>query len=110
MPSMSSYLFENFVLNFCESKEILSDYIDINIVNFWNYLKSQIYNEVKDPKGIEHNLNQLSNDEKSKIAEKANDAYLKGYEAYRLETKEKDQKSAINKWGEIFGDDFPKYE
>jgi hypothetical protein len=110
MPSMSSYLFENFVLNFYENKDELSDYIDVNIINFWYYLKSQVYNEVKDPKGIDLNLNQLSYDEKSKIAEKANDAYTKGYEANRLETKEKDQKAAINKWREIFGDDFPKYE
>lgn len=110
MPSISSYLFENFVLNFCEDKDELSDYIDVNVINFWYYLKSQVYNNVKDPKGIQVNLNALTYEEKNKISEKANDAYTIGYEANRLEAKESDQESAINKWRQIFGDDFPKYE
>lgn len=109
MPTMSSFLFENFVLNFAESKSELSKHIDINIINFWYYFKSAIYNNVNDPKGIDTNINQLSNDEKNKISTKANDAYAKGYEAYRLETEDKNQNSAINKWREIFGNDFPQY-
>lgn len=110
MPTMSSYLFENFVLNFAESKSELSNYIDVNLINFWYYLKSAIYNNVNDPKGIDTNLNQLSLEDKNKIYEKANEAYKNGYEAYRLETEDKDQNSAINKWREIFGEDFPQYK
>lgn len=110
MPLINSYLFENFVLNFCKSKNELSDYIDINIINFWSYLKSNIYNNVKDPKGIDDNLNNLTYQEKISISEKANEAYLKGYEAYRLETTEIKPGLAINLWREIFGNDFPKYE
>lgn len=49
MPTMSSFLFENFVLNFVESKSELSDYIDVNLINFWNYLKTAVYNNVNDP-------------------------------------------------------------
>jgi len=109
MPTMSSFLFENYVLNFAESKSELSEYIDINLINFWNYLETAIYNNVNDPKGIDSNLNNLSYDEKTKISAKANDAYSKGYEAYRLETEEKNQASAINKWRELFGNDFPQY-
>ncbi|AIY14120.1 hypothetical protein [Cellulophaga baltica] len=109
MPTISSYLFENFVLNFCEYQDKLSDYIDVNVINFWYYLKSEVYNDVKDPKGIEANLNSLTYEEKQKISEKANEAYKIGYEANRLETKESDQESAINKWRQIFGNDFPEY-
>lgn len=109
MPTMSSFLFENFVLNFAESKSELSNYIDVNLINFWHYLKTAVYNNVNDPKGIDTNINGLSNDDKNKISAKANDAYTKGYEAYRLETEDKNQNSAINKWRELFGDDFPQY-
>jgi len=109
MPTISSFLFENFVLNFAESKSELSTHIDINIINFWYYLKSAIYNNVADPKGIDTNLNQLTYDEMNKISSKANDAYTKGYEAYRLETEDSNQSSAISKWREIFGNDFPQY-
>lgn len=109
MPNISSFLFENFVLNFAESKDELSNYIDINLINFWNYLETAVYNNVSDPKGIDSNLNNLSYDDKTKISDKASDAYSKGYEAYRLETEDKNQKSAINKWREIFGYDFPQF-
>jgi len=109
MPTMSSYLFENFVLNFVESKSELSPYIDVNIINFWLYLKSSVFNIVKDPKGICSNLNELTFDDKQKISEKANDAYDIGYEANRLETKDQNQEAAINKWREIFGADFPQF-
>jgi hypothetical protein len=110
MPTMSSYLFENFVLNFAKNNSELSDYIDLNLINFWDYLKTAVYNNIPDPKGIDSNLNQLTLEDKNKIAEKANDAYTKGYEAFRLETEDKNQNSAINKWREIFGDDFPLYK
>lgn len=109
MPTISSYLFENFVLNFVESKTELSQHIDINIINFWHYLKSAVYKTVSDPKGISANLNELSLDDKRKISEKANDSYEKGYEAYRLETEDENQEAAINKWREIFGSDYPQF-
>ncbi|MCK6380306.1 MAG: hypothetical protein L6Q54_03525 [Leptospiraceae bacterium] len=110
MTTIPSYLFENLVLNFTESKDTLNDYIDINLINFWYYLKTAIYNEVNDPKGFQGNLNTLTYAEKVGISTKANDTYTKGYEAYKIETEEKNQSKSINKWIEIFGDKFPKYE
>lgn len=110
MPTMSSFLFENFVLNFVESINELSDYIDVNLIDFWSYLKTAVYNNVNDPKGIDLNLNQLSLEDKNKIFKKAEEAYAKGYEANRLETVDKNQNSAIDKWREIFGNDFPQYK
>lgn len=109
MPTISSFLFENLVLNFADSKTELSDYIDVNLINFWSYLESAIYNNVRDPKGIDANLNNLSYDDKTKISTKAKETYTKGYDAYQLETNDKNQNSAINKWREIFGSDFPQY-
>jgi hypothetical protein len=109
MPTISSYLFENFVLNFVASNSELSTHIDINIINFWSYFKSAVFNVVSDPKGITSNLNDLSLDDKRKISEKVDEAYINGYEAYRLETNDKNQEAAINKWREIFGSDYPQF-
>lgn len=110
MTTIPSYLFETIVLNFVEGKEKLNEYIDVNIINFWLYLKDAIYNDVNDPKGFQGNLNTLTYSEKTGISTKANDAYTKGCEANKFETEEKNQSKAINKWIEIFGDKFPKYE
>jgi hypothetical protein len=110
MPTISSYLFENLVLNFFDSKTEVSKWIDVNLINFWYYLKNAIYNPVADPKGFQTDLNNLSYNDRVKIANKASDTYDKGYEAYKIETEEKNQEKAISKWRDIFGNDFPKYE
>ncbi len=110
MPTISSYLFENIVLNYFDSKDKILGFLDGNLITFWEHLKTAIYQSVPDPKGIQDDLNNLSFEDKVKISTKANDTYNKAYEAYELETKEKDQEKAIKKWGEIFGNDFPKYE
>jgi predicted nucleotidyltransferase len=110
MPTIPSYLFENMVLNYFDSKDKIEDYIDYNIKYFWYHLKSAIYNSVPDPKGFQSDLNNLSYDEKVKISEKAEDTYNKACEAYDAELNEKNQEKAINKWRTIFGDSFPKYE
>jgi hypothetical protein len=109
MPTISSYLFENIVLTYFDCQTEISDYIDFNLVNFWTYLQKGIYSSFNDPKGFQGELNNLSFDDKMKISEKATDVVKKGNEAIRIETKEKNQEKAINKWREIFGDDFPKY-
>jgi len=110
MTTIPSYLFETIVLNFVESKEKLSDYIDVNLINFWNYLTTAILADIIDPKGFQGNINSLLYAERRSISSKAEDAYTKGIAAYKFETEEKDQQKSINKWGEIFGKEFPKYE
>jgi len=109
MPTIGSYLFENIILSYFDYQTEISDYIDFNIVNFWSYLKTGIYNSFNDPKGFQGELNNLTIEEKTKISQKATDVTQKGNEAIRLEIKEESQEKAINKWREIFGDDFPKY-
>ena len=110
MPTISSYFLENLILDFFNGKTELSAYIDVNLINFWNHLQTAIYNSYQDPKGFQGELNNLTFDEKTKIATKASASYTTGYEAYNAETKESNQEKAINKWRDIFGDSFPKYE
>jgi hypothetical protein len=110
MPTISSYLFENIILNYFDSLEKIQDYIDYNLKYFWLHLKTAIYNDILDPKGFQSNLNDLSYDDKNKIAQKASSTYDKACEAYEAEFTEKNQEKAINIWRTIFGNDFPEYE
>ena len=109
MLTILSYLFENLIINYFDAEDKISDWIDVNLINFWYHLKSAIYNSVPDPKGFQDDLNNLTYNEKVTISNKASDTYDKGYEAYKIETEEKNQEKSINKWRTIFGDDFPKY-
>lgn len=108
MPSIDSYLFENMILTYSNNNE-MSDFFDINIISFWVYLRLAIYESFVDPKGYQGNLNNLTFEEKVKISEKSLDAYTKGLEAVNAE-KEGSQEKAVNKWRDIFGENFPKYE
>lgn len=107
--TIGSYLFENIVLNFANSKTELSQWIDFDIKDFFNYLSSAIYNSVYDPKGLQGDLNTFTFSEKTAISKKADWAFEKAKEAVYAETNEKDQQKSINKWREIFGPDFPTY-
>jgi len=108
--TIGSYLFEQLVLNFLSLKTEISDYIDFDIRDFFNYLSSHIYYSVNDPKGIQGNLNYLTFEQRKSLSEKATWAYNKSVEAIHAETNESNQEKAINKWREIFGNNYPKYE
>jgi hypothetical protein len=111
MPSMPSYLIENMILDFYE-KEALSaatQFVDIETVKVLAYITDHVYTAVADPKGIQGNINTLSNEDKSKIWNRAYDDHQKSLEARELEQQEKHQAS-IAKWKEIFGPEFPDYE
>ncbi|MCK5677032.1 MAG: hypothetical protein KAH72_00960 [Flavobacteriaceae bacterium] len=108
--TIKSYLFEQILINYIKSKSSLSEYIDLDIRDFFNYLSINIYNSVQDPKGIQGDLNTYSYDIKYSISQKASWAYGKAREATNAEIQEHDQKKAISKWCEIFGSKFPTYE
>lgn len=108
--TISSYLYEQIVLNFINSVSELSQWIDIDIKNFFNYLSNNIYYVVNDPKGIQGDLNKLTYFEKQSVSQKATWAFEKAIEAINFETNEKNQEKAINKWREIFGNKYPSYE
>lgn len=110
MPSMSSYLIENMILDYYESNySETSQYVDVELVNIFGDIKSRVYNTVNDPKNIQGNINTLTWDEKTKISSRASSDYEKAKEARKLENEGK-QEESINKWKEIFGNEFPKYE
>lgn len=109
MPTISSYLFETIVLTYFDSKNSIEDYIDLNIRDFWFYLKDAIYNSFPDPKGFQGELNNLDWDTQNKISELANSSYKKACEAITYEVTDKDIKKSINKWKEVFGSNFPNY-
>jgi len=109
MPTISSYLFETIILNYYDHIEETSEYIDLEIKNFFNHLESAIYASVQDPKGFQGELNTLDNTTKYKISELAKKSYNNAVQAISYETSEQDMQKAINKWGEVFGNDFPSY-
>jgi hypothetical protein len=109
MPSMSSYLIENMILDFYSTRFAkASSYVDLEIPNLLNHIQSRIYFAVNDPKGIQGNINQLSSEDRNKISKRAYADYLKALEARELE-ENNDHRSSITKWREIFGSNFPIY-
>ena len=110
MPSISSYLIENIILDFYDSFStgIASEYVDLEIPKLFLHIRNSIYGAVNDPKGIQGNINKLSSEDKSKIWDRANNDYNKATEARQRES-DGDHNSSINKWREIFGGDFPAY-
>lgn len=108
MPSMGSYLIECMILNYYESKESCSQYQDLELVNLFNYIAKAIYHDVVDPKGIQGNINQISLIDKIKISIKASGDAGLASEAIAAEN-DSDYKKSINKWRQIFGNDFPEY-
>lgn len=108
MPSMSSYLIENMLLNHYENTITATKFVDIELPSCFLYIRDNIYGSVADPKGIQGNINTLTYDEKTKIYNRANLDYVRSTEARNLENQQKENES-INKWREIFGFDFPNY-
>ena len=98
------------LINFVKQKTELSQWIDFDIRDFFSYLSNNIFSPVYDPKNIQGNINDLNFQEQHSISEKAEWAFNKAKEAISAETNEKNQEKAINKWREIFGNKFPKYE
>ena len=109
MPTIPSYLFEVIILNYYSNKHVVSDYIDLELRDFFLHLYTAIFQSYQDPKGFSGELNKVSNDEKSKISEKALNDYVQANQAIKLELQDKNQEQSINKWAEIFGGYFPKY-
>ncbi len=111
MPSIGSYLLENMILDYYYSnyQYNVSKFIDLELLKIFSDLASRIYSQVHDPKGIQGNLNSLDYETRKKVEAKAREDYYKVGEAIKFE-QEQNYKAALNKWSEIFGDKFPKYE
>ena len=111
MPSMSSYLLEAMILEYYDRNPgVASDFVDFEIRDMLAYLADAVYNTVNDPKGIQGDINDVSWEDKIKIAERTKADLEKAREAIRLETKDEDHRASINKWREVFGPNFPTYD
>ena len=104
MPSMGSYLLENMTLDYYDQSFLsaASEFVDIEIPRLLLHIRDSVYGVINDPKGIQGNLNNLSDDEKRKIWDRANADYYKAVEARQLESDD-DQRGSINKWRDVFG-------
>lgn len=110
MPTMRTYLLENMLLDYYGTESsVASPYVDIELVKVFDQIHKRVYHPVNDPKHIQGNLNDLSFEEKNAISARAYADYAKAVTARQLE-QAGDHKGSINKWREIFGDGFPKYE
>jgi hypothetical protein len=109
MPSMSSYLIENMILDFYSTQYTkASGYVDLEVPKVLQYIQTSIFSSVNGPKGIQGNINHLSHEEQDKISKRAYLDHLKSLEARALKEKD-DHKLSIAKWREIFGSSFPLY-
>jgi len=110
MPTMGSYLLENMILDYYyEKTTVASKFVDVELVDVFLAIHRRVYHAVNDPKKIQGDLNNLSSEDKKKIFDRAYQDYVKAFEARELE-KGKNEKESINKWIEILGNDFPKYD
>ena len=110
MPSMSSYLIENIILDFYASQttEKASQHVSTEVPKLLNRINTQIFLPVYDPKGIQGDINSLELEDRTKISKRAYADYLKSLEGSILML-QGNHKEAIAKWTEIFGPNFPDY-
>lgn len=110
MPSMSSYLIENMILDYYSTNinSKASKYVDLEIPALLEYIKDNIFYPVNDPKEIQGDINTLKLEERRKISQRANLDYLKSLEARNWE-EEDNYKQSINNWCQVFGENFPSY-
>ena len=108
LPSISSYLLENIVLNYFDNYDV-SATEQSTLRDIFSYLSTNIYNSCPDPKGIQGDLNDLDQDTKNKFSTAASIAYQCAVNAIDF-TLSDDHKSAHAEWKKVFGGDFPDYE
>lgn len=107
--TIPSYLLETMIINHCDEKDELSQWIDCRFRDALKYIEEHISYAVYDMKEIQGDINSLDVIERQTLKQKAKTDYDKACEAISFETKDKDHKKSINKWREIFGGDFPEY-
>src|ERR1051326_5857652 len=109
IPSMSSYLLETMILDYYSTKTTkASQFVDLEIPSVLAYISTAVHYQVNDFKGIQGNLNDLCWDDRNRISARATSDKQKADQARALESAE-DHKGSIQKWGEIFGSEFPIY-
>jgi len=118
MPKITSYVLETMVLDyFDQAQHYLIKFdgstIDYHYIHFRDallYIVDHIFWDVQDSKGIQGNINNIPNDYRYKISDRAQSDYKKACSAVYAEIYEKNMGKAFNIWRDIFGEEFPKYE
>ena len=103
-----SYMLECMILSKYEKQIVKDDcWVDLEFRDLFLYLSSAIRTEVRDPKGIQGDLNTFSYSDRIKISAALSDAYRMADEASALENK--NQEAAINRWRDVLGSSFPEF-
>ncbi|MEN5232527.1 hypothetical protein [Sphingobacterium faecium] len=108
MPTMKSYFLENLILQYYSSGVTSVKWVDRELPKLFQYIQNNVHYSLNDPKGFQGDINHLTYEERMKIQEKANVDYNKAIKAIGFEGAG-NMAAAIRLWGEIFGEDFPKY-
>jgi hypothetical protein len=107
--AVSSYMFEQMVLDYLESIPVLMAHSwQVRVLNVFGYLRTAIKNPVLDPKGIQGDLNELDGETRNKLSLSAFTSSLSAAQAIEFERNGETQK-AISQWKIVFGNQFPDY-
>lgn len=107
--TISSYLLETILVTYGMTNNFCTDGIRGSFISALECIERNIYCPVYDLKGIQGDINTLEFDDKDILFAKAGADVQKARTALQLEA-DGEHKQAIQKWGEIFGSTFPKYE
>ncbi|HAR7304164.1 TPA: nucleotidyltransferase [Staphylococcus aureus] len=107
-PTMPSYLLEIIILNYYQDNNKLKQHISTEIYNILNFIKKEIYNMIFSPDNPKVDINILSQEEKYKISQKANEHSKISQNAINFASN-LDNKKAIDEWRKIFGKEFSLY-
>lgn len=108
MPTMKSYFLENLILQYYSGSVTSVQWVDRELPKLFGYIYYNVQKSLNDPKGFQGDINHLTYEERLKIQEKAKVDYNKAMKAIGFEGAG-NMTDAIKLWGEIFGDEFPKY-
>lgn len=106
--TIPSYLLEVIILNYYDNQYFNGNWqIDNELQKIFREISSRITSDVSDPKGIQGNINTLGWEDRNKVfafftkkADEALDAVLQRIVG--------NDQAAIEIWGSIFGEDFPR--
>lgn len=107
-PTMPSYLLEIIILNYYQDNKELKQHISTEIPNILNFIQKEIYNMIFSPDNPKVDINTLSQEEKYKISQKANEHSKISQKAIDFASN-LDNKKAIDEWRKVFGKEFPLY-
>jgi hypothetical protein len=110
VPTVKSYTLESMILSHYENQtEKASELIDVEFARVLNTLTSAIHFAVPDPKNIQGDLNTLTHQERIDLSAKARSDVGLIVQALDAERLHGDHRTAIARWREVIGDNFPSY-